>query len=62
MSQKYLEEQKKEKMKHYLKMTFIMLIIGIMVTVIVLNFKIYGVIGILTIMLFYNVFSGERHY
>jgi len=62
MAQKYLEEQKKEKMKRYLKMTFIMLIIGIMVTVIVLNFKIYGVIGILTIMLFYNVFSGERHY
>ena len=62
MAQKYLEEQKKEKMKRYLKMIFTMLIIGIMVTVIVLNFKIYGVIGILTIMLFYNVFSGERHY
>ncbi len=62
MAQKYLEEQKKEKIRRYVKMALIMLIIGIMVTVIVLNFKIYGVIALLTIMLFYNIFSGERRY
>ena len=61
MAMKYLKEQKKEKFKYYLRLFFLMCIIGTIVTLVVLNFKIYGVIGILTIMLFYNIF-GERKY
>ena len=61
MAMKCLKEQKKEKFKYYLRLFFLMCIIGTIVTLVVLNFKIYGVIGILTIMLFYNIF-GERKY
>lgn len=61
MALKYLKERRKEKVKYYSRLAFLMCIIGFIVTLVVLNFKIYGVIGILTLMLFYNVF-GERHY
>lgn len=61
MAKKYLKEKRKEKAKYYVKLMILMCIIGALVTFVVLYFKIYGVIGILTFMLFYNIF-GERHY
>ena len=62
MAMKYLQERKKEKIKHYLRLFLIFIIISAVVTTLVLTFKIYGVIAILTAMVIYLFFSSERHY
>lgn len=62
MAQKYLQERKKEKINHYLKLLFAFFVIFIIVTVLVLTFKVYGIITVLSGMVIYLFFSNERHY
>lgn len=62
MAQKYLQERKKEKIKHYLKLFITFLVVCAIVTTLVLFFKVYGVITVLTGIVIYIFFSSERHY
>ena len=62
MAKKYLKDRTKEKILYFIKMFFVFIIVCISVTMIVLQFKIYGVIAILIFMVIYLFFSSERHY
>lgn len=60
MAHEYIKEQRKRRIKRYIRLFFMLLVVGVIVTVLVLNFKIYGVIAILTIMVGYNLVTSER--
>lgn len=60
MAKEYLRERRKYKVKKYIRMFFIMIITGIIISALVLCFKIYGVIITLTVMFVYNFASAER--
>ena len=62
MALQYLHERKMERIKHYAKMAIVLAIIGVLITVLILKFKIFGVIGVLILLVGYVFFSGERHY
>lgn len=62
MALEYLKERRTEKIKYYIKMCFILAIIGVIIAALVLKFKIYGVIGILIALVGYVFFSSERRY
>lgn len=60
MAKEYLKERKKSKIKRYIYLVFLLIAVGVIVTALVLSFKIYGVIAILTVMVVYNFVSNER--
>ncbi len=62
MALQYLQERKIERIKHYSKMALVLAIIGVIITILILKFKIFGVIGIFIVLVGYVFFSGERHY
>jgi hypothetical protein len=62
MAKKYLKDRTKEKILYFIKMFFVFIIVCLLVTMIILRFKIYGVIAILIFMVIYLFFSSERHY
>ena len=62
MAKKYLKDRTKEKILYFIKMFFVFIIVCLSVTMIVLQFKIYGVIAIFIFMVIYLFFSSERHY
>ena len=62
MALQYLQERKIERIKHYSKMALVLAIIGVIITILILKFKIFGVIGIFIVLIGYVFFSGERHY
>lgn len=62
MAHEYMKERRIEKFNHYLKMALIMAVIGVLIAFLVLKFKIFGVIGILIILVGYVFFSGDRQY
>ena len=60
MAQEYRKKIQKRKSKRYLYYAILLVIISIIVSVSVIFFKIYGVIGILTLMVIYNIFMYEH--
>lgn len=61
MANKYLKERHKQKMNRYVRLFFTMIIAGAIVTFMVLKFKMFGVITILTFIVVYNLVStGEN--
>ena len=62
MAKKYLQDRTNEKSLYFIKMFFVFIIVCLSVTMIVLQFKIYGVIAIFIFMVIYLFFSSERHY
>ena len=62
MAKKYLQDRTNEKILYFIKMFFVFIIVCLSVTMIVLQFKIYGVIAIFIFMVIYLFFSSERHY
>ena len=60
MAMEYLKQRKRNKILRYVRLCFLLIGVGIIVTALVLAFKVYGVIAILTIMVVYNLVSHER--
>ena len=60
MANRYLHERQKKQINRYIRLFFIMIIAGAIVTFMVLTFKMYGVITILTFMVVYNLVSTKE--
>ncbi len=55
MAQEYRKKIQKRKTKKYIYYAILLVVISILVSFLVLNYKIFGVIGILTFMVIYNI-------
>ena len=60
MAQEYRKKVQKRNKRKYLYYAFLLMIISVLVSVSVIYFKIYGIIGILVAMVMYNIFMYER--
>ncbi len=60
MAQEFVKERKINKIKRLFYHIFLLVAVGIIVTALVLAFKIFGVITILTVMVVYNLISNEK--
>lgn len=60
MANRYLHERQKKQINRYIRLFIIMIIAGAIVTFMVLTFKMYGVITILTFMVVYNLVSTKE--
>ena len=60
MAQEYRKKVQRRNKRKYLYYAFLLMIISVLVSVSVIYFKIYGIIGILVAMVMYNIFMYER--
>ena len=60
MAYEYLSQKKKKKLKRLLYHVCLLIIISCIVTFMVIFFKVYGVIAVLSLMFLYNIIAHER--